>query len=182
MMWFMRHVDFSVGLAALVERFRVDGDAGPAPAHSTWLARGVPQALAAMMHRLEASSSAPDAILVAERAEVKPSDAIDTLAAIGQTLEVARIRRAIGSVMAMDSYDRQALARASDSIDGVLRDLAAEVLTMSGAGEAGVTIWAKERAPQLARSRKTVTEMLAGQPTLAKVSVAAAALADLGQA
>jgi NAD-specific glutamate dehydrogenase len=97
-------------------------------------------------------------------------------------LEVARIRRAIGSVMAMDSYDRQALARASDSIDGVLRDLAAEVLTMSGAGEAGVTIWAKERAPQLARSRKTVTEMLAGQPTLAKVSVAAAALADLGQA
>jgi glutamate dehydrogenase len=182
MMWFMRHVDFSVGLAALVERFRVDGDAGPAPAGSAWLTRSVPPSLAARMHQLEVSASAPDAILVAERAEVKPSEAMDTLAALGRTLEAARLRRAIGSVIAMDTYDRQALARASDSIDGVLRDLAAVVLTTSGAGESGVAIWAKEREGALARSRKTVTEMLMGQPTLAKVSVAAAALADLGQA
>jgi glutamate dehydrogenase len=182
MMWFMRHVDFSVGLAALVERFRVDGDAGPAPAHSVWLARGAPPALAARMHRLEISASAPDAILVAERAEVKPSEAMDTLAALGQTLDAPRLRRAIGSVAAMDSYDRQALAGITESIDGVLRELAADVLTTSGAGDAGVAIWAQERATHLARSRKTVTEMLAGQPTLAKVSVAAAALAELGQA
>ncbi|MGL4241786.1 MAG: NAD-glutamate dehydrogenase domain-containing protein, partial [Beijerinckiaceae bacterium] len=58
MAWFMRHVDFSAGLEALVKRFavgKVAADAAP------WTAKGVPSALAQRMADLLASAGQPDA-------------------------------------------------------------------------------------------------------------------------
>jgi hypothetical protein len=45
-----------------------------------------------------------------------------------------------------------------------------------------VALWAKKREGDLARAQRTTREMLAGPPSLAKVSVAAGALRDLDRA
>jgi glutamate dehydrogenase len=177
MVWFMRHVDFSAGLEALVKRFGAGRDSVALPAENPWLTKGVPADLAAAMQRLQASASAPDAILVAERAGAKPADSMAALAGIGQLIEAPRLRAAAETVIPADSYERQALMRAMDSLDFTLRGLAAEAL--KGAKGDAVERWAKARGPELERARRSVQEMLAGAPSLAKVSVATGVLRDL---
>jgi glutamate dehydrogenase len=182
MMWFMRHVDFAPGLAALVERFK-SGAGMPSPeGESPWIARGVPAELAGQMQRLAAAVTVPDATLVAERAKASPADAMQTLAAMANTLDVPRLRHASGMVITTDSYERQAIIRAMDGVDSALRSLAVEALRDGGTGDVGVAIWAKKREGDLSRAQRTTREMLAGPPSLAKVSVAAGALRDLDRA
>jgi glutamate dehydrogenase len=182
MMWFMRHVDFKPGLAALVERFKT-GAAMPLPdGENPWLAKGVPPDLANQMQRLASFAAVPDATLVAERAKASPSDAMQTLTAMANMLDVPRLRHAAGMVVTADSYERQAIMRAMDGVDSALRSLAVEALQGSGAGDAGVALWAKTRESDLARVQRTTREMLTGPPSLAKVSVAAGTLRDLDRA
>jgi glutamate dehydrogenase len=179
MMWFMRHVDFAPGLSALVERFKAGASMALHDGDNPWIARGVPAELAGEMQRLASSAIVPDATLVAERAKASPADAKLTLAALAQRLDVPRLRHAAASVITADTYERQAINRAMDSVDAVLRSLAAEALVGGGAGDASVAQWADKRQGDLARVQRTTQEMLAGQPSLAKVSVAAGALRDL---
>ncbi len=179
MMWFMRHVDFAPGLAALVNRFKTGASMALPEGDNPWLAKGVPPELAGQMLRLSASAILPDATLVAERAKASPLEARETLVALAQMLDVPRLRQAAGLVITTDSYERQAITRAMDGVDSALRTLAVEALREGGAGEPGVQLWASKRAGDLARVQRTTREMLAGQPSLAKVSVAAGALRDL---
>jgi glutamate dehydrogenase len=182
MMWFMRHVDFAPGLAVLVERFKV-GVGMPLPeGENAWLAKGVPAELAGQMQRLAAAVAVPDATLVAERAKASAVDAMQTLAALANTLDVSRLRHAAGMVVTTDSYERQAIVRAMDGVDSALRSLAVEALRDGGTGDVGVALWAKKRESDLSRAQRTTREMLAGPPSLAKVSVAAGALRDLSRA
>ena len=131
------------------------------------------------MARLAAVASMPDAVLVAERAKVDAATALATMRALEQTLDIDRMRKAADSVVAMDSFERQALMQASDSIDASLRALAAEVLSGGKGGADGVRRWAEARKGQVERMRRTLADALAGQPSLAKASVAAGALRDL---
>ncbi len=179
MTWFMRHADFAQGLGTLIERFRVK-DAPPAEGVAEgWTAKGVPAPVAASMARLAAVAAMPDAVLVADRAKVDPSAALSTMRALAHTLEIDRMRVAAEAVPAADSYDRQALMQVVDSIDASLRTLAVEVLGGGQSGEAGVRRWAEARRAGVERMRRTLADALAGQPSLAKASVAAGALRDL---
>ena len=65
---------------------------------------------------------------------------------------------------------------------GGKEELAVEALRDGGTGDVGVALWAKKREGDLARVQRTTREMLAGPPSLAKVSVAAGALRDLDRA
>jgi NAD-specific glutamate dehydrogenase len=81
-----------------------------------------------------------------------------------------------------DSYERQALMRIGDTLDGALRRLAIEVAAVGGKGvpmQTKVDQWAMLRQVDLSRASKVLNEMLAGQPSLAKLSVAAGSLSDL---
>jgi glutamate dehydrogenase len=171
MAWFMRHVDFAPGLEALVKRFTAAGIQGDP---SAFVAKGVPAELAQRLSNLQAAAGAPDSVLVAEAAGVEARVASAALAALGRTLRAGDIRAAAAAVTPMDSAERQALARTSDGLDATLRRLAVEVLKAGGADP-----WAASRASDVARATRTIGDMLMGQPSLARVSVAAAAVGDL---
>jgi glutamate dehydrogenase len=169
--WFMRHVDFGPGLEALVTRFAAKGATGdPAP----WIARGVPPALAQQVADLQAAAGVPDAVLVGEKANVATDVATTTLGALGAMFRVADMRAAAGTITATDSAERQALARIGDALDTTLRRLAVDALAAGGADA-----WAAVRPAEVARTKQTIGDMLMGQPSLARVSVAAAAVGDL---
>jgi glutamate dehydrogenase len=171
MIWFMRHVDFRPGLESLVKRFTVP--AAPAdPAE--WIAKGVPAALAQRLANLMASASRQDAVLVSETAGVDSAHATLAFADVGARLKVADIKAAIASINPTDSAERQALLRIADGVDASLRRLAVEALRAGGADG-----WAQARAAELQRAGRTIGDMLMGQPSLARVTVAAAALGDL---
>ncbi len=183
MMWFMRHVDFAPGLSALVQRFHAGvGAVQVASPSQVWLDKGVPADIAAQMARLDALAAVPDAVLVAERAGIAPPDAVDLLNALSRHLDVPRLRAFSQAIVPADSYERQALMRISDTLDGALRRLAVEVAAQAG-GNGSVKVqveqWSALRQADLARTGKILNEMLAGQPSLAKLSVAAGSLSDL---
>ncbi len=171
MAWFMRHVDFGPGLEALVRRFSTGPRRGdPAPL----LARGVPEQIARQIADLLAAADAPDAVLVAETAGVPPEAAAAALSSLGRMLRAGDIRAAAAAVTPADSAERQALARVGDGLDATLRRLAVEALKAGGA-----EAWAAARTVQTARAARVIGDMLVGQPSLARVSVAAAAVGDL---
>jgi len=179
MTWFMRHADFSTGLATLIERFRVEPAQPAAGAAEAWIAGGAPPDIAAAMARLAASAAVPDAVLVAEQAGSDPAGALATMRTLAELLEVDRVRHAAGAAVAADGFERQALLRASDEVDHALRALAAQVLAGGGSGSDGVQAWAERRQGAIARARRVIAEALTGQPSLGKAAVAAGALRDL---
>jgi glutamate dehydrogenase len=177
MMWFMRHVDFSAGLSSLVGRFTAGEGLGSGAAETQlWQAQGVPATMAAHMGRLSALAGAPDAILVSERAGTKPVAAVRALAGVSAELRAGDIKAAAHQVVASDSYERLALARTADGVDAALRALAAEAIAAGG-----TAAWQARRQGGIKRTRRTVDEMLTGQPSLAKLTMAAAALAELSR-
>ncbi|MGL4636091.1 MAG: NAD-glutamate dehydrogenase [Beijerinckiaceae bacterium] len=187
MMWFMRHIDFAPGLSALVERFQKGVSAVQAgTASKAWLDKGVPSELAAQMARLEALAAVPDAVMVGEQAGIAAPDAVTLLDALANRLDVQRLRAFSQSILPADSFERQAVMRMGDTLDGTLRRLAVEVAASTkpqkGSGlnvAQAVESWAGARQSDLARTAKTMADMLAGQPSLAKLSVATGSLSDL---
>ncbi len=171
MSWFMRHVDFAPGLAALVKRF---AKKRPAADASSWVQRGVPQALAQRLADLLAGGGVPDAVLVAETAGVGTPKAAAAYAEVARVLRVGDIKAAIAAISPADSAERQALMRIGNGLDASLRRLAVEALAAGGAQS-----WGEKRAGDLGRAGRAVGDMLLGQPSLARVSVAASALGDL---
>jgi glutamate dehydrogenase len=178
MMWFMRHVDFAPGLAALVERFKAgEGLSAGSDVTKRWLAKGAPDAIAVHLGRLAALADAPDAILVAETARMQPVAAEQALNEMRDSLRASEVKSSAMSLVGADSYERQALAKAGDSVDAALRRLAVEALK-AGGGAA----WTGQRGAEMARARRTIDEMLTGPASLAKLTMAAAAISDLSRA
>jgi glutamate dehydrogenase len=171
--WFMRHVDVSAGLSTLVERFRA-GEAVDAATAAQWQAKGAPAEIASHMGRLAALATAPDAVLIAEAAKVQTSIASLTMAEMSAALRAADVRAAASAVLASDSYERQALAQTADAVDAALRHLTAEALAGGG-----MTGWQQTRGVELSRARRQIDELLLGQPSLAKVTMAASAIRGL---
>jgi glutamate dehydrogenase len=171
MAWFMRHVDFTPGLEALVKRFAGGGAAGDS---APWVAKGAPAGIAQRLADLLASAGAPDAVLVAETAGVDSTQAAAAVGAVAHQLRIGDVKAAIAAIAPADSAERQALMRIGDGLDGALRRLAVEALK-AGSAE----VWAAQRGADVARAGRTVADMLMGQPSLARVSVAASAVGDL---
>ncbi|MFM9975450.1 MAG: NAD-glutamate dehydrogenase, partial [Beijerinckiaceae bacterium] len=181
MLWFMRHVDFTPGLSVLVQRFKAGVSAiKPATNDNPWITLGVPSELAARMHSLQSFASAPDAILVAEKAGIDATTAVDLLTGLEAGLSIHSLRQAAKSVQVADHFERQALVRLADQLDGALRRLAVEA-SKTGEGSNGLLAWQTTRATEIERAGRTVTEMLAGQSSLARISIAVSALSDLAR-
>ncbi|MGL5136139.1 MAG: NAD-glutamate dehydrogenase domain-containing protein, partial [Beijerinckiaceae bacterium] len=180
MLWFMRNVDFSAGLASLVERFRAGLRATPTDADiGRWIQRGAPAELAVDVARLLSMAAAPEAVLVAERTGLGAGEAATLLRQLGVTLGVDRIRAAAASISPGDSHERRALVRIGEDLDRALRRIAAEAASKGGDADAAVTAWSAERAATVQRAARTLGESLTGPPSLARVSLAAAAIGDL---
>ena len=194
LVWFLRNVDLTKGLAEVVEHYRVgiaavetaldhalSPDAAAARnAHEAALIKdGVPEALARRIANLPALASAPDIVAVAERAGRNVADVTATYFAAESFFRLDRIASAARDIKVSDYFDRLALDRAMDSIGDAERRL---TTAMSGDGLVGsraVEAWVAPRKAEVDRIRASVQEIANSGLTLSKLSVAASLLGDL---
>jgi glutamate dehydrogenase len=194
LVWFLRNVDLSKGLAEIVEHYRAGIAAVDAAldgvlsvealaardARAADLAKaGVPEALALRIANLPALVAAPDVVLVADRTGKPVAEVAATYFAAGTFFRLDRIVGAARGIVVNDYFDRLALDRALDSIGEAERRLTAEMVGNGAVGASAVEVWVKPRAGEVERIRSAVHEIAGSGLTLSKLSVAASLLGDL---
>jgi glutamate dehydrogenase len=192
--WFLRNVDLSKGLAGLIAHY----SKGIAAVEATLdrvltrdelttrddraaelAAAGVPGALARRLAGLHWLTAAPDIVLVAERTGAEIADVAATYFAAQSFFKLDRIARAAREINVSDYFDRLALDRALDSIGDAQRRLAAAMTAGEASGQTAVEAWVATRAADVHRIRAAVHEIADSGLTLSKLSVAASLLGDL---
>ena len=192
--WFLRHVDLSKGLAEVVTHYR-DGIDAVAASLEAALSReavgardlrqheltqaGVPEELARRIANIGPLTAAPDIVLVADRTARPIADVAVTFFAVGAFFRLDRIVAAAAGIPVVDYFDRLALDRARDSIGDVERRLAAAMVSKGDAGAAAVDAWAAPRKAEVERIRLAIHEIASSGLTLSKLAVAASLLGDL---
>ncbi|MGB6285248.1 MAG: NAD-glutamate dehydrogenase [Xanthobacteraceae bacterium] len=197
LVWFLRAVDFSKGLAEVVVHYR-DGIAAVAvtlgeslsqdlrTARDTrrqeLMAAGLPEALAARLADLRALVAAPDIVLVADRSRKPVNRVAATYFAVAAFFGIHRLTGA--EIPAADYFDRLALDRARDVIGDAERKLTAVVLEgedLEGEvwGAPAVEAWAAKHRAEANRVRSAIGAMTSSGLTVSKLAVAASMLEDL---
>ena len=194
--WFVRNVDVSKGLAEVVEHYRtgIESIVGalhrvlPEDVERALAARtaelekaGVPEELARRLAKLPALAAAPDIISVADRTGKAVPDVAATYYAAGAFFRLDRIANAARSIQVTDYFDRLALDRALDSIGESERRLTAEMVGNGVTGPDAVEAWVSPRAGEVERIRAAVHGIASSGLTISKLSVAASLLGDLAR-
>jgi glutamate dehydrogenase len=194
MVWFLRNLEFPLGLGVVVEHYRAGINAVDAalaaslPSAATaqiearmadLVKQAVPEGLARRIAALPALHAAPDIVLVADRTggEIPALTAI--YFAAQEFFQLDRITGAARSIVVADYFDRLALDRALDSIGDAERRLTAAAAANGAAGSAAVEAWAALHRSEVDRVRMAVQEIANSGLTLSKLSVAANMLSDL---
>jgi glutamate dehydrogenase len=195
LVWFLRNVDLSQGLAGIVAHYGEGiaaveaalADALPESAAAARTAReaeltkaGVPAALARRVASLPALASAPDIVMVADRSRQNLAAVAATYFAAEAYFRLDDISGAARGIVVADYFDRLALDRALDSIGDAERRLTAAMAGSNGvAGPAAVEAWVGPRRAEVERIRMSVNEIANSGLTLSKLSVAASLVGDL---
>ncbi len=194
LVWFLRNVDLSQGLEAIVAHYRagiaaveaaLDGAlpeeaaAARAARRTELAAAGVPAELARRIANLPALAAAPDIVLVADRAGQNVAEVTATYFAAESFFRLDRIARAARAIVISDYFDRLALDRALDSIGDAERRITAAMAGNGVAGAQAVEAWVAPRQHEVDRIRSSVHEIANSGLTLSKLSVAASLLGDL---
>ncbi|MEA2874822.1 MAG: glutamate dehydrogenase [Hyphomicrobiales bacterium] len=192
--WFVRNVDISKGLEAIVEHYRAGIEAVAAALGTVLLedakralaARvteltnaGVADELARRIANLRPLAAAPDIVSVADRTGRPVEDVAATYFAAGAFFQLDRIASAARGIQVTDYFDRLALDRALDSIGEAERRLTAEMVGDGVTGPQAVDAWVTPRAGEVERIRAAVHGIASSGLTLSKLSVAASLLGDL---
>jgi glutamate dehydrogenase len=192
--WFLRNVELTKGLADVVTHYR-DGVAAVAAAldgvlsedalaaraarRQELIATGVPDVLAGRIADLGALAAAPDIVLVADRTGKAVAEVAATYFAAGAFFRLERIASAARNIPIADYFDRLALDRARDSIGDAERRLTAAMVGNGAAGGGAVEAWVGPRKAEVERIRLAIHEIANSGLTLSKLSVAASLLGDL---
>jgi glutamate dehydrogenase len=192
--WFLRNVDLTKGLADVVMHYR-DGIAAVEAALDHALSdealsaragrrqelteSGVPDGLAATIANLGPLAAAPDIVVVADRTGKAIGEVAATYFATGAFFQLDRITAAALTIPIADYFDRLALDRARDSIGDAERRLTAAMVGNGAAGGAAVEAWVAPRKSEVERIRGAIHEIAGSGLTLSKLSVAASLLGDL---
>ena len=193
MVWYVRSVDFSAGLDAVISRFGPsvreiaaglddnlpqDMQAGRSKRRQDLTESGVPAVLAGELADLDALISAPDIVEVAERTNRAIGDTATTFFAAEANFRLDRIIAAARTVPANDFFERLAIDRAVDQIAAAERRLVADMLATGQSGPQAAENWLAAH-PKATRIRRSVEGIAASGLTLAKLTVAANLLGDL---
>jgi glutamate dehydrogenase len=194
LVWFLRNVDLSKGLADLVAHYRsgiatvasvLDRLLSPEAAAardarlSELKAGGVPDDLARRIANLPALSRATDVVLVADRTGQPVAKVAATYFAAGAYFQLDRIAGAAHTIPVTDYFDQLARDRALGAIAEAERRLTAEMVGNGADGPKAVELWIAERAGEVERIRTAVHDIAGSGLTLSKLSVAASLLGDL---
>jgi len=191
--WYVRNVDFSAGLEAVISRFGPcireiaagldnnlphDIQAGRSKRRQDLTDGGVPAELAGELADLDALVSAPDIVTVAERINRAIGDTATTFFAAEANFRLDRIIAAARGVSANEFFERLAIDRAVDQIAAAERRLVADMLATGQSGQQAAENWLAAH-PKATRIRRSVEEIATSGLTLAKLTVAANLLGDL---
>eukprot|EP00873_Tetraselmis_striata_P031839 jgi/Tetstr1/452103/TSEL_039139.t1 len=196
-LWFLRNEDFSGGLSDMIERYRAGIStirASLSDLVSPFLAEaiaaqeqgfeagGTPPDLARSIAALSVLSLAPDAVLVAHKCKADVLDAAKAMFAVIEMFRLGRLTEQGAAIDAADRFDRMAIDRALANLTRGLRDLAADILS-SGDGpvEDRIAAWKAPHGATIARMGETVADLIAGDLTISRLSVAAGLLSDLAR-
>jgi glutamate dehydrogenase len=194
LVWMLRRIDFSGGLAGIVAHHREgiatvvealdrilpkDAQAARAARTAELAAAGVPEALARRLANLPQIAAATDAVLVADRTGRPVAEVAATWFAVAAYFEVDRLAGAARQIVIADYFDRLALDRALDQIGDAARRITAEIMAGGAFGEPAVATWVKARGAAVERVRAAVHEIAGSGLTLSRLSVAASFLGDL---
>jgi glutamate dehydrogenase len=194
LVWFVRNVDLTRGLAAVIAHHRAgiaaieaaldvalpQTAAASRRANAVGLMKeGVPEDLAQRLANLPALASAPDIIMVADRTGENLTDVTATYFAAEAFFRLDRLGSAARGIVLSDYFDRLALDRALDSIGDSERRLTAAMAANGVAGGPAVEAWVEPRRAEVERVRMSLQEIANSGLTLSKLSVAASLLADL---
>ena len=192
LVWFLRAVDFSQGLAEVVTHYR-DGIAAVSAAldkslspdlrtarearRQELMAAGLPDAIAARFADLRALIATPDIVLVADRGRNPVDRVAATYFAVTAFFGIQRLTSA--EIPAADYFDRLALDRARDVIGDAERKLTAAVLETGTWGAPAAEAWAAKHMAEVDRVRSAIGAMASSGLTVSKLAVAASMLEDL---
>jgi glutamate dehydrogenase len=191
--WYVRNVDFSAGLEAVIARFGSgireiaagldnnlpqDIQAGRSKRRQDLTDGGVPAELAGQLADLDTLVSAPDIVTVAQCTNRAIGDTATTFFSAEANFRLDRIIAAARGVPANDFFERLAVDRAVDQIAAAERRLVAEMLATGQSGQQAAENWLTAH-PKATRIRRSVEEIAASGLTLAKLTVAANLLGDL---
>jgi glutamate dehydrogenase len=194
MVWFLRNVDLTKGLATVVSHYEngiatvatcldgalsEDGLRARTTRRSELVASGVPEPLAGRIADLVPLAAAPDIVLVADRTAKPIQEVAATYFAAGAFFQLGRIASAARTIAVDDYFDRLALDRARDSIGEAERRLAAAMVSGGAAGAAAVEAWVAPRRAEVERVRAAIHEIAGSGLTVSKLAVAASLLGDL---
>jgi glutamate dehydrogenase len=192
--WFLRNVDLTKGLADVITHYRdgiaiveaaLDGalpeDALEARAmrRQELMQAGVSEELAARVANLGPLAAVPDIVLVGDRTGKAVREVAATFFATGAFFNLDRIASAAGKIPIADYFDRLALDRARDSIGDAERRLTAAMVGNGAAGASAVEAWVAPRKAEVERIRGAIHEIANSGLTLSKLAVAASLLGDL---
>jgi len=196
LVWFLRNVDFSAGLATIVEHYargiaeveRSLAGALPRAAEAArqsreeeYVKRGAPAELARQIASLPNLAAATDIVLVAGRSQRALPDVAATYFATLDFFRIDRIAESANRIVTVDYFDRLALDRARDALGGAIQQLATGALTDGKAGSEAFTAWAASHQGDVERIRGAVHEIAETGLTVSKLSVAASLLGDLAR-
>jgi glutamate dehydrogenase len=196
MVWFLRNVDLSQGLASIIEHYRSSIEAVghildrilPEDLATIHLSRieqlkkgSVPSALAHRLADLRALAAATDIALVAGRTEKPVPDVAATYFALVAFFRIERIVIPARDIRLADYFDRLAFDRALDQIGDALRRLTGEMMSAGAPGKDAVEHWVAAHAQAVGRARQALHEIATSGMTLSKLAVAASMLSDLGR-
>jgi len=193
--WFLRNVDLSQGLAGIVDHYRSgiaavmagldeflppDAARVRATAAQQMISDGVPEPLARQLASLPVLTSAPDIVLVADRTGRPVARVTAIYFAAVAYFQLDRISGAAADIKLVDYFDRLAFERAVDAIGEAIRRIVAEMTQGGGSGNESVAAWVARREG-VERVRHAVHEIAASGLTLSKLTVAASMLGDLAR-
>jgi len=192
LVWFLRAVDLSKGLAEVVAHYRAgiaevaaslgaslsqDLRAARDARRQELVAAGIADVLAARFADLRQLVAAPDIVLVADRSRNPIDRVAATYFAVAAFFGVERLTGA--EIGAADYFDRLALDHARDVIGDAERKLTAAALQSGAWGPAAVEAWAAKRKTEVERVQAATAAMASSGLTVSKFAVAASMLDDL---
>ncbi|MAA99523.1 MAG: NAD-glutamate dehydrogenase, partial [Stappia sp.] len=189
--WFLRNVDFDAGLESVVTRFRegIDGlspsivsavaDAARAEIEGEQqrlAAAGVPDPLAARIARLPVETEIPDIILIAERSGRKLDEVAEVFFKVAGHFRLGVMEAKARELRITDYYDGLALDRAKATLD-----LAHREVTIDALSSGGFETWLDANEARVGRTARAAGEIIEGDLSVSKFSVAAGLLAELAR-
>lgn len=166
-------------LAAAIERL-ADGvrsfrDSAPAgTADPELVASGVPEPLAIRLASLPAELGSLDLIVIGEEVGRAVDEVLPVMTAIDEAIATDLIARLSAVVRPADLYEGQAAEIARRTFAAARRRIVARAIA-----EGGADLWTTAREARIGRLRQLIGDLLAGAPTVAKLTVAAGLVDEL---